>query len=94
MNTDELIRLLIDERNRIDKAIKLLSDSSSTAPTKATKPAKNAVTLTHKRKKGTMSAAGRKRVADAQRKRWAAAKKAAKTVKNAVKAPEKQSPAQ
>jgi hypothetical protein len=64
MDTNELIRQLTEERDRIDAAIKLLSGSD--APTKA--PAKG------KRKK--MSAAARKRISAAQKARWAKAKKA------------------
>jgi predicted ATP-grasp superfamily ATP-dependent carboligase len=69
MDTKELIRQLTEERNRIDAAIKLLSGfSTNTTSAKAPK-------ATRKRKK--MSAEARKRIGDAQRKRWAKQKKGA-----------------
>jgi hypothetical protein len=71
MDTNELIKELTAERDRIDAAIKLLSGLGSTTSTKATKAVKPA------RKRKKMSKEGRARIAEAQRKRWAAAKKAA-----------------
>ena len=68
MDTNELIRQLTDERNRIDAAIKLLTGSSTTTPIKAPKAGR-------KRKK--MSAETRKKMAEAQRKRWAVKRKGA-----------------
>jgi hypothetical protein len=68
MDINELIQQMIEERDRIDGAIKLLSGSDSITPTKAPK-------ATRKRKK--MSAETRKKMADSQKKRWAAAKKKA-----------------
>ena len=61
MDTNELIRQLTEERNRIDAVIKLLSGSRTS--TRAVKG------------KSSMSAAARKRIGDAQRKRWAAKRK-------------------
>ena len=67
MDTNDIIKQLTAERDRIDAAIKLLTSVSSSpkAPAKGTR----------KRKK--MSAAARKRIGDAQRKRWAKQKKGA-----------------
>jgi hypothetical protein len=61
MDTQQILAQLIAERDRIDAAIKLLSGSGT-----STKVSKG---------KSRMSAAARKRIGDAQRKRWAAAKK-------------------
>jgi hypothetical protein len=63
MDMNELIEQLQAERYRIDAAIKLLSGSGSTTPIKATG------------KRKMMSVAGRKRISEAIKKRWAAAKK-------------------
>src|ERR1035438_6897523 len=60
MDTTDIIKQLTAERDRIDAVIKLLSGSPTTAA-----PAK-------KRKRRKMSAAARKRIGEAQRKRWAA----------------------
>ena len=69
MDTNELIRQLTEERNRIDAAIKLLSGSDTTASAKAPKAI---------RKRRKMSAAARKRISEAQKARWAKARKAKK----------------
>jgi hypothetical protein len=61
MDTNELIRQLTEERNRIDAVIKLLSGTIYTT-------AKYVEPKTRK----PMSAAARKRIAAAQKKRWAA----------------------
>jgi hypothetical protein len=66
MDTTAIIKQLTAERDRIDAAIKLLSGSPATAAT------------VKKRERRKMSAAARKRIAEAQRKRWAA-QKAGKT---------------
>ena len=70
MDINELIQQMTDERDRIDAAIRLLSGSG----TRATTPSK-APKARGKRKK--MSAAGRKRISEAMKARWAAAKKKA-----------------
>src|ERR1035438_869245 len=59
MDTTDIIKQLTAERERIDAVIKLLSGSSTTK-------------ASPKGKRKPMSAAARKRIADAQRKRWAA----------------------
>jgi hypothetical protein len=59
MDTNDLIRQLTEQRDRIDAAIKLLSDSGTT--TKAPK-------ITRKQRK-PLSAAARKRISEAQKKR-------------------------
>jgi hypothetical protein len=62
MDTNDIIKQLTAERDRIDAAIKLLSDMDAEAPAKG------------KRKK--MSAAARKRISEAQKARWAKQRKA------------------
>jgi len=66
MDTTDIIEQLTAERDRIDAAIKLLTSVSS-SPT----------TLPAKGKRKPMSAAARKRISEAQRKRWAKQKKGA-----------------
>jgi hypothetical protein len=92
MNTNELLEALDSEINRLQQVRNALSDLS--APKRRGRP-KAASAAPVKKVKRTMSAAGRKRVAEAQRERWAnhkaAAKKAARktTGKPAKKAAKK-----
>jgi hypothetical protein len=66
---DDALKLLREERSRIDSAIAALTGGDHKSVTKAagalTEPAS---------KKRKMSAAARRRIADAQKKRWAAQK--------------------
>jgi hypothetical protein len=75
MQIEEIAALLIAERNRLDAAIQALQGPAKRRgrPPKAspTPSAPAAVRVARKRK---MSAAGRKAIADASRKRWAAIK--------------------
>ena len=82
MNVTEIVRQLRDERSRLDAAIQALEGvGGASAPIKrrgrppgtTNKPA----TGGPKKRRG-MSAAARKRIAEAMRKRWAAAKKSGK----------------
>ena len=68
MSVDNILAQLKVERARIDAAIKALS---VIAPTKSVKANS---TSTKPRKRRKLSAEARKRIADAQRKRWAAQK--------------------
>ena len=73
MNTHEIITTLDAEIARLQQVRVLLASSSASKrrgrpPASAVKP----------EKKRTMSAAGRKRIAEAQRKRWAAQKATAR----------------
>jgi hypothetical protein len=61
MDTKEMIMQLTAERGRIDQVINVASTIAAPPTT---------------RKKRQMSAEARKRIGDAQRKRWAAVKKA------------------
>jgi hypothetical protein len=67
MSIELILKSIDDEIERLKSARNLLS--SAPAPTAAVKPPKN------KRK---ISAMGRKRIAEAQKKRWAELKKAEK----------------
>jgi len=75
MQTEQIVALLIAERNRLDAAIQALQGPAKrrgrppTASPTSSAPA--AAPVARKRK---MSAAGRKAIADASRKRWAAIK--------------------
>jgi hypothetical protein len=62
--TDDILKAIDKEIGRLQAAFKVLSGAKPKAAAKPTKPAK------HK-----LSAAGRERIAEAQRKRWAKAKK-------------------
>jgi hypothetical protein len=80
----EIISQLEEKKAAIDKAIDVLRgfDDSSAAteqPTKRKYTKKNVVP-----KKRVMSEEGRKRIAEATRKRWAAVRKAAKQAKKAA----------
>ena len=72
---DDALKLLMEERSRIDSAIAALTGEGHKPVAKVAA----APTATAPKKKRKMSAAARKRIADAQKKRWAAQK--AKTAK-------------
>jgi hypothetical protein len=78
MDTKAIIANLRSERSRLDTAIAALEAlEGTTAPSKrGRKPASIAGTTIPKKR--TMSAAGRKRIAAAQRARWAAKRAAEK----------------
>lgn len=89
MNVNEIIDQLKQERSRLDAAIQALEGvgGAGSAPTKrrglppgsTNKPAATIATPAGAAKKRrTMSAAARKRIAEGMRKRWAAAKKSGK----------------
>lgn len=68
MDIHTIIAELTAEKARIEASIEALSRMVST------KPDANVGTATKRRKKRKLSADARKRIADAQRKRWAAQK--------------------
>jgi hypothetical protein len=76
MNLDEIVQQLKQERSRLDAAIQALEGTEGHGKRRG-RPAgsKNNIMVPKRR---TMSAAGRKRIAEAMRKRWAAAKKSGK----------------
>jgi hypothetical protein len=71
MNTRDILGILDIEIARLQQARSTIAGLSS--PKRRGRPAGFSVT-TKAPKKRTMSAAGRKRIAEAQRKRWAAQK--------------------
>jgi hypothetical protein len=74
MSIDSILAQIDSEIERLTKARSLLSGiSHASAEMSGTKPA-SARTQAKKRKKRVLSADARKRIADAQRKRWAAQK--------------------
>ena len=84
MNIIEIVLQLRDERSRLDAAIRALEevgDGTSTPIKRRGRPpgTANRQTAGGLKKRRVMSPAARKRIADAMRKRWAAAKKSGKT---------------
>jgi len=78
-NLKEIVRELEKERNRIDRAIRALRAVRSTAfpkrtPTKQSPPVTRRTVAAAVPKRRTLSAAARKRIAEAQRARWARVK--------------------
>jgi DNA-binding protein HU-beta len=69
MSTQEIVRLLIEDRDRLNMAIEALQGSPVETTRDAAEPA---VKQAPAKKKGGLSAAGRKAIAEAARKRWAA----------------------
>jgi hypothetical protein len=88
MNIIEMVQQLRDERSKLDAAIQALEGvGGGSAPGKrrgrppgsSNKPSTTAAKSTRApKKRRTMSAAARKRIGDAARARWAAAKKSGK----------------
>jgi hypothetical protein len=76
MNVNEIVQQLQQERTKLDVAIQALEGISGHVKRRGRPPGtKNNPGV---RKRRTMSAAARKRIAEATRKRWAAAKKSGK----------------
>ena len=80
MNVDEILRQLKQERDRLDTAIRALGggDGTGSFPRRRGRPPGSTTKATPRKGRRTMSSAARKRIADAMRKRWAAAKKSGK----------------
>jgi hypothetical protein len=74
MDTKQILSDLRIERDRIDRAISALEGLDVTGTLKAAAPGAQPA-LAKARGRRVMSAAARKKIAEAQRKRWAAAKK-------------------
>src|SRR5271154_1317743 len=76
MQTEQIVALLIAERNRLDAAIQALQGSVKRRgrPPGGKGSAPAVLTTAPVARKRTMSAAGRKAIGDAARKRWAAIK--------------------
>jgi hypothetical protein len=72
LNTQEILKELKAERNRLDRAIAALDGANSTRATMAPhKPSSNGA----RRKRNHLTAAGRKRLSMLMKKRWAEKKK-------------------
>jgi hypothetical protein len=83
MNIDEILRQLREQRGKIDAAISALGGGDGTGIHTGGKRRGRPPGSTNKRagglkKKRGMSAAARKKIAEAMRERWAAAKKSGK----------------
>jgi hypothetical protein len=84
MNVDEIVRQLKEQRSKLDAAINALEPGgwASSGVKGRGRPRGSTNKQSAKRtaaKRGGMSAAARKRIAEAMRKRWAAAKRSGKT---------------
>jgi hypothetical protein len=75
-NFKDAIARLEQQKATIDKAIETLREFDESGHTEQAKAKKGAATKTGKKR--VMSEEGRKRIAEASRKRWAAIRKAAK----------------
>jgi hypothetical protein len=74
LDTQEIVKELKAERNRLDKAIVALDGANDTAATVATdEPTSNGIQAP--RKRHGMSAEGRKRLSMLMKKRWAERRK-------------------
>jgi hypothetical protein len=80
MNISEIVQQLRDERSKLDAAIQALEGLGFSAPgeRRGRPPEATSKPTAKPRKRSRMSAAGRKRLAEAMRKRWAAAKRSGK----------------
>ena len=81
MNLSEIVVQLKGERSKLDAAIQALeglSGGSDYAKRRGRPPGSSSKPAGAPRKKRGMSAAGRKRLAEAMRSRWAAAKRSGK----------------
>lgn len=81
MNVDEVLRQLKEERDRLDTAIRALvggGDGTGIIFRRHGRPPGRQTKAATTKGRRTMSAAARKRIADATRKRWAAVKKSGK----------------
>jgi len=72
METDQIVALLIEERNRLDGAIQALQGPKRRGRPPAPKAPSAAAPAAPVKRKRTLSAAGRKAIADAAKNRWAA----------------------
>ena len=79
MNTKEILASLRAERDKLNKAITAVETLAEAPPSSAKANNKATTSAAGKPKKRVMSAAGRKRISEAQRARWAAKKASEKT---------------
>src|SRR5271154_2612306 len=74
MQTEQIVALLVAERNRLDAAIQALQGPVKRRGRPPAKKASTPATPAPLKRKRTMTAVGRKAIANAARKRWAAIK--------------------
>ena len=74
MEIEHIVALLIEERNRLDGAIHALQGPKRRGRPPANKVSSAASPAAPVKRKRTLSAAGRKAIAEAARRRWAAIK--------------------
>ena len=89
MSTENIVALLIEERDRLNRAIEILGGTGTVVKRRGRPPGKKADAPAEAssestpvepgaapgKKKRRMSAAARKRISEAQKKRWAAVRK-------------------
>ncbi len=71
MNRDQIVADLIAYRNRLNQAIEALDGASRQAPRRGRPPKTHNFTPTSGQERRTMSAAARKLISEAMKKRWA-----------------------
>ena len=91
MQTEQIVALLIAERDRLSSAIEALQGSPHRGPAPKSAVTHAATAETVAPKKRRMSAAGRKAIAEGARRRWAAIK-AGKALSPFAKTQKKQCP--
>jgi hypothetical protein len=75
MVIEQIVALLVQERDRLETAIHALTGGAKRGrPAKSVEPGRSAFSGGEPKKKRHVSAASRKKMADAQKKRWAALK--------------------
>jgi hypothetical protein len=77
MDTRRILADLRSERDRIDRAISALESLNSAAKPQGRRPAAQAAPAPQRRRRRRMSAAGRKRISEMMKQRWAERKKKA-----------------
>jgi hypothetical protein len=93
VQTEQIVALLIEERDRLSRAIQALQNEGPRPSSYSNHPAPHAATSAARkspaRPKRVLSAAGRRAIAEAARKRWAAVRAAkAKSATAKEKEPE------
>ena len=75
MNIQQIVAELTTERDRLDRAIAALNGIST--PRRRGRPPKNVQIVTRPKRRHRLSAAGRKRISEAAKRRWAKRRKKA-----------------
>jgi hypothetical protein len=72
MSVEQILAALIQERERLNRAIAVLSGEPAPAHVETTNGGGSGISGSAPKKKRHMSAAARKKIAEAQKRRWAA----------------------